>query len=106
MKTPSDLNGSMTYIKIYTFTVDILGLIWKIYSGSKKSTSQSAAIFVLEKRALEAQYPDKTDREALLEQCRKAVSQLTRLKHPQVLTVQVNIPDISIQLWLNFFNSY
>ena len=44
---------------------------------------------MLEKRALEAQYPDKSDREALLEQCRKAVSQLTRLKHPQVLTVQV-----------------
>ena len=83
-------NGSIPYIMICIFIADILGLIWKIYSGSKKSTSQSAAIFVLEKRALEAQYPDKTDREALLEQCRKAVSQLTRLKHPQVLTVQVN----------------
>ena len=84
------IHGSIPYIMICIFIADILGLIWKIYSGSKKSTSQSAAIFVLEKRALEAQYPDKTDREALLEQCRKAVSQLTRLKHPQVLTVQVN----------------
>ena len=65
------------------------GLVWKIYSGSKKSTRQAAAVFVLEKRALETQYPDKGDREAILEQCRKAVAQLTRLKHPQVLTVQV-----------------
>ena len=44
---------------------------------------------MLEKRALETRYPDKGDREAILEQCRKAVAQLTRLKHPQVLTVQV-----------------
>ena len=79
------ISDSYSYIQ-YSY---ISGLIWKIYSGNKKSTSQSAAVFVLEKRALETQYPDKTDREALLEQCRKAVSQLTRLKHPQVLTVQV-----------------
>ena len=73
------------------------GLIWKIYSGVKKSTRQSAAVFVLEKRALDAQYPDKTDREAILDQCRKAVAQLTRLKHPQVLTVQVRTKSLSMQ---------
>ena len=72
------------------------GLIWKIYSGVKKSTRQSAAVFVLEKRALDAQYPDKTDREAILDQCRKAVAQLTRLKHPQVLTVQVRTKSLSL----------
>jgi SCY1-like protein 2 len=71
--------------------LEISALMWKIYSGSKKSTRQSAAVFVLEKRALEARYPDKLDREAILEQCRKAVAQLTRLKHPQVLTVQVSL---------------
>ena len=75
------------FIKVVN--IYFLGLIWKIYSGVKKSTRQSAAVFVLEKRALDAQYPDKTDREAILDQCRKAVAQLTRLKHPQVLTVQV-----------------
>ena len=72
------------------------GLVWKIYSGSKKSTRQAAAVFVLEKRALETQYPDKGDREAILEQCRKAVAQLTRLKHPQVLTVQVCLTCIYV----------
>ena len=74
------------------------GLIWKIYSGVKKSTRQSAAVFVLEKRALDAQYPDKADREAILDQCRKAVAQLTRLKHPQVLTVQVRTKSLSFTL--------
>ena len=78
-------NFSNKGLKIY-----FPGLIWKIYSGVKKSTRQSAAVFVLEKRALDAQYSDKTDREAILDQCRKAVAQLTRLKHPQVLTVQVS----------------
>ena len=77
-------------------------MIWKIYSGSKKSTRQSAAVFVLEKRALEAQYPDKNDREAILEQCRKAVAQLTRLKHPQVLTVQVCILMVSLTISKDF----
>ena len=51
---------------------------------------------MLEKRALDAQYPDKTDREAILDQCRKAVAQLTRLKHPQVLTVQVRTKSLSL----------
>ena len=85
------LNVFNKVLKIY-----FLGLIWKIYSGVKKSTRQSAAVFVLEKRALDAQYPDKTDREAILDQCRKAVAQLTRLKHPQVLTVQVRTKSLSL----------
>ena len=78
------------------------GLVWKIYSGSKKSTRQAAAVFVLEKRALETQYPDKGDREAILEQCRKAVAQLTRLKHPQVLTVQVCLTCIYVGLFVEW----
>ena len=64
------------------------GLLWKIYSGSKKSTKEPAAVFVLEKRLLDAQFPVKQEREALLDQLRRAVAQLTRLRHPQILTVQ------------------
>lgn len=64
------------------------GLLWKIYSGSKKSTKQAAAVFVLEKRLLDAHFPEKLEREALLDQFRKAIAQLTRLRHPQILTVQ------------------
>ncbi|KAG0710692.1 SCY1-like protein 2 [Chionoecetes opilio] len=62
------------------------GLVWKVYKGHKKSTKQDAAIFVFEKRILDRW--DKQEREAMLERLRKGVSQLTRLRHPQVLTVQ------------------
>jgi len=68
-------NLSLTFISF-------LGLMWKVYSGFKKSTKQPAAIFVLEKRALDRF--DRQDRELLLDLYRKAISQLTRLRHPQV----------------------
>ena len=57
-------------------------LVWKIYSGYKKSTKQEAAIFVFEKRQIEKW--DKNERERMLDKLRKGVSQLTRLRHPQV----------------------
>lgn len=63
------------------------GLLWKIYSGYKKSTKQEAAIFVFEKRMLE-RWPAKADRELVLETLKRGVTQLTKLRHPQVLTVQ------------------
>lgn len=62
------------------------GLQWKIYRGYKKSTKQEAAIFVFEKRQLE-RLP-RSDREAMLETLRRGISQLTRLRHPQILIVQ------------------
>jgi SCY1-like protein 2 len=62
------------------------GLQWKIYRGYKKSTKQEAAIFVFEKRQLE-RLP-RSDRDAMLETLRRGVSQLTRLRHPQILIVQ------------------
>lgn len=61
-------------------------LLWKIYSGYKKSTKQEASIFVLEKKLLEKY--SKKDKDQLVEILRKGVAQLTRLRHPQVLTVQ------------------
>lgn len=61
-------------------------LLWRIYSGYKKSTRQEAAIFVLEKKLLD-KYPKK-DKEFITELLKKGVAQLTRLRHPQILTVQ------------------
>ena len=52
----------------------------------KKSTRQEAAIFVLEKKLLD-KYPKK-DKEFITEVLKKGVAQLTRLRHPQILTVQ------------------
>ncbi|OXU18956.1 hypothetical protein TSAR_000013, partial [Trichomalopsis sarcophagae] len=63
------------------------GLLWKVYSGFKKSTKQKAAIFVFEKRLLE-QWPEKAVRDNVVETLKKGVVQLTKLRHPQILTVQ------------------
>lgn len=60
--------------------------MWKIYSGYKKSTKQEAAIFVFEKKQLDKW--SKRDRENMIETLKKGVSQLTRLRHPRILTVQ------------------
>lgn len=63
------------------------GLLWKIYSGYKKSTKQSAAIFVFEKRLLD-RWSNKQEKEAVLEVLKRGVTQLTKLRHPQILIVQ------------------
>lgn len=62
------------------------GLSWKIYKGMKRSTKQEAAIFVFEKRQLDKY--SKTDKELVLETLKRGVAQLTKIRHPQVLTVQ------------------
>ncbi|KAG5884489.1 hypothetical protein JTB14_001284 [Gonioctena quinquepunctata] len=62
------------------------GLLWKIYSGSKRSTKQEASIFVFEKRQLEKFC--KSDRELILDTLRRGVVQLTKIRHPKLLTVQ------------------
>jgi len=64
----------------------ITGLMWKIYSGFKKSTRQEAAVFVFEKNQLDKW--SRKDRENMIVILKKGVHQLTRLKHPRVLTVQ------------------
>ncbi|ESP05108.1 hypothetical protein LOTGIDRAFT_151904 [Lottia gigantea] len=61
------------------------GLLWKIYSGVKRTTKQEASIFVLEKKVLERY--SRRDRERILESLRRGVSQLTRLRHPKILSV-------------------
>ena len=86
----------LSKIKIRFYIFLNQGLSWKIFSGIKKSTKQPAAVFVLEKRSLEAKYPGserRFERERLLEQFKKSISQLTRLRHPQILTVQFPLEE-------------
>lgn len=73
-------------LKFPLFCVVYVGLMWKIYAGYKKSTKQEAAIFLFEKRHLERW--SRHDRETMLDLLRRGVSQLTRLRHPQILIVQ------------------
>ncbi|XP_013108026.2 SCY1-like protein 2 [Stomoxys calcitrans] len=63
-----------------------VGLLWKVYNGYKKSTKQEVSVFVFEKKALDRW--SKEDREAILETLRRGVQQLTKIRHPHVLTVQ------------------
>uniref|UniRef100_A0A034VDI5 SCY1-like protein 2 n=1 Tax=Bactrocera dorsalis TaxID=27457 RepID=A0A034VDI5_BACDO len=63
-----------------------VGLMWKVYNGYKKSTKQEVSVFVFEKKMLERWSKD--DRETMLETLRRGVQQLTKIRHPHVLTVQ------------------
>ena len=54
------------------------GLMWKVYSGLKKTTRQPASVFVLERAALERL--DRQDKEAVWDMMKRGVSQLTRLR--------------------------
>lgn len=70
----------------YIINYNFLGLLWKIYKGTKRSTKQEASIFVFEKRQLDKW--NKTDRDIILETLKRGVTQLTKIRHPQILTVQ------------------
>ncbi|KAK9498718.1 hypothetical protein O3M35_003291 [Rhynocoris fuscipes] len=59
------------------------GLLWKIYSGYKKSTRQAASVFVFDKKQIGQQ-----DRDVLIETLKRGIAQLTKLRHPQILVVQ------------------
>lgn len=63
--------------------------MWKIYKGFKRSTKEEAAIFLFEKRQLDKW--DRQERELMLDKIRKGVSQLTRLRHPQVRAICMSL---------------
>lgn len=58
---------------------------WRVYRGVKRSTKQKAAIFAFDKKIVD-NWP-KEDRDALLDTLRKGVTQLTKLRHPRILTL-------------------
>nr|XP_029484554.1 LOW QUALITY PROTEIN: SCY1-like protein 2 [Oncorhynchus nerka] len=62
------------------------GMCWRIYNGTKKSTKQEVAVFVFDKKMVEKY--QKFDKDQIIESLKKGVQQLTRLRHPRLLTVQ------------------
>lgn len=76
----------MVHVNYMLLLFGPLGLFWKIYSGSKKSTRQEASIFVFEKKEFDKWR--KKDRDRMVETLKKGVQQLTKLRHPRILTVQ------------------
>ena len=67
------------------------GLLWKLYSGFKKSTKQEATVFVLHKKSLEVYA--KKDRDLIVEAFKKGATQLARIKHPRVLSLQHQLEE-------------
>ncbi|XP_018603125.1 SCY1-like protein 2 isoform X2 [Scleropages formosus] len=62
------------------------GLSWRIYNGTKKSTKQEVAVFVFDKKIIDKY--QKFDKDQIIDSLKKGVQQLTRLRHPRLLTVQ------------------
>lgn len=76
------------------FLIDKLcstGLLWRVYKATKKSTKQEAAIFEFQKKQLDKYGKD--DQQQMLELIRRGVIQLTKIRHPQVLTVQHQLEE-------------
>ncbi|XP_061618411.1 SCY1-like protein 2 [Phyllopteryx taeniolatus] len=62
------------------------GLCWRIYNGTKKSTKQEVAVFVFDKKMIDKY--QKFDKDQIVDSLKRGVQQLTRLRHPRLLTVQ------------------
>ncbi|KAM4749546.1 SCY1-like protein 2 [Rhinophrynus dorsalis] len=62
------------------------GLAWKIFNGIKKSTKQEVAVFVFDKKQIDRY--QKYEKDQIIDSLKRGVQQLTRLRHPRLLTVQ------------------
>ncbi|KAK2493267.1 hypothetical protein MC885_004094 [Smutsia gigantea] len=62
------------------------GLVWKIFNGTKKSTKQEVAVFVFDKKLIDKY--QKFEKDQIIDSLKRGVQQLTRLRHPRLLTVQ------------------
>ncbi|KAL7062748.1 hypothetical protein AAHC03_01383 [Spirometra sp. Aus1] len=67
------------------------GLMWKLYSASKKSSKEPATVWIFEKRLLDRY--SKPQRNMMLEKLRHGVSSLTKLRHPRILSVMHPLED-------------
>lgn len=61
-------------------------MCWRIYNGTKKSTKQEVAVFVFDKKVVDKY--QKYEKDQIIDSLKKGVQQLTRLRHPRLLTVQ------------------
>ncbi|XP_051974260.1 SCY1-like protein 2 [Xyrauchen texanus] len=62
------------------------GMSWRIYNGTKKSTKQEVAVFVFDKKLIDRY--QKFEKDQIIDSLKRGVQQLTRLRHPRLLTVQ------------------
>lgn len=81
------------------------GMSWKIYNGAKNSTKQAnfdcffnynaylkaVSIWLFEKKQIE-RWP-RAEKEAFPDLLKRGISQLTRLRHPRILTIERSIEE-------------
>ncbi|RUS85529.1 hypothetical protein EGW08_006737, partial [Elysia chlorotica] len=60
-------------------------LMWKVFSAAKKSTKEEASVFLFEKKQIDKHH--KRDKEVIIDSLRRGVQQLTKLRHPRILSV-------------------
>jgi SCY1-like protein 2 len=63
------------------------GLFWRVYQGVKKTTRKDVAVFIFDKKSKEFDKLNKRNRDLLLEIFKSGPLQLSRLRHPRLLTV-------------------
>ncbi|CAG8707455.1 4677_t:CDS:2, partial [Scutellospora calospora] len=65
--------------------------LWKIYSGTKKTTGQKVAVFIFEKRIFDnnnlLKSFEKKETDRVYQVLKREASQLARLRHPSLLEV-------------------
>lgn len=61
------------------------GFLWKLYSATKKSSKEPATVWILEKKLVDRF--SKRERELIIDKIKHGVANLTRLRHPRILSV-------------------
>ncbi|KAL5501957.1 hypothetical protein EMCRGX_G008642, partial [Ephydatia muelleri] len=69
------------------------GLLWKVHAGVKKSNRQEVAIFVFNKQTPEFEKLSKKHRDTLVETLKRGPTQLAKLRHPKLLTIDHPVED-------------
>ncbi|VUZ46754.1 unnamed protein product [Hymenolepis diminuta] len=67
------------------------GLLWKLYAATKKSSKEPATVWIFEKKLVDRFC--KRERELIIEKLKQGVANLTRLRHPRILSVVHPLED-------------
>lgn len=67
------------------------GLLWKLYAATKKSSKEPATVWIFEKKLVDRF--SKRERELIIDKLKQGVANLTRLRHPRILSVVHPLED-------------
>ncbi|ESO00805.1 hypothetical protein HELRODRAFT_192420 [Helobdella robusta] len=67
------------------------GMMWKIYDAVFKSSKQEASVFIFEKKQLDRF--SKRERDHFIDILKRGVQQLTKLRHPKILSIVHPLED-------------